>query len=154
MSVGSIFLGLALLVVATTFILRPLFLPANPSASSFSSANRGSSLASLLAQKEALLGQIQTLELDFDAGKISQVRFETERRQLVEQAAGILRQIDHLPPDKEAAIEAAIAQFRAHPSAPMSDEHPPANFCPQCGEGVQSADKFCAHCGVSLGAVA
>lgn len=66
------------------------------------------------------------------------------------------------PEDAEAKIEAAIARLRnrqegdsaeasaAPPTVASDSARKKARFCPQCGEPLDSDDKFCAYCGHRL----
>lgn len=169
MAIGSILLGVALLVLVGLFVARP-----------FLRAQDGEAVLTeqqlLLAEKEHLLDQIQALDFDHDTGKLPTELYELQRARLMEQATAVLQTIDAAggqpqlapAPDEDAVdadieIEAAIARMRrqrsqksAPPaSAPASAAAaPPANgharFCPQCGTPTDPDDRFCAHCGHNL----
>lgn len=105
---GAIFVTIGILFLVGIFIFRPLFQSSlNPSAIP-------SKRKQWMAEKEALLDQIQALEFDAETGKVSAEELQAKRPVLVVQAANLLRQLDGISDSKEAAeeIEAFIAQFR------------------------------------------
>jgi multidrug efflux pump subunit AcrA (membrane-fusion protein) len=168
MAIGSILLGVALLVLVGLFIARPFLRPQEEEAVP-------TEQQLLLEEKEALLDQIQALDFDHETGKIPTQLHELQRARLVEQATAVLQAIDDVggeegasfaAPAPEASdidvdieIEAAIARVRrqgAQKTAPSAPELSPAvtnghtRFCPQCGTPTDSGDRFCANCGNNL----
>lgn len=159
MSIASLLLGLALLLVVALFVLRPLLAgasePARPRGRSrAASAKR----AALMAQKEGLLEEIRALEFDYETGKVPAEVYEVERARRVAAAAGILRQLDQMPggepsPEKRvlaqsrvsAEIEAAVARLRANSNG-KAPAAPQPRYCPQCGQPTNPTDRFCAYC--------
>jgi len=170
MTIGSILLGLAMLVLVGLFIARPLIKPESRSKQELTLRQ------ALLTQKEALLIQIKNLDFDYETGKMPEADYRQQRDGLMVEATAVLKQLDALDEgeisadpalepemvastsDTEAAIEAAIAARRTKP-APTSptpaEIEPPSNngksnFCPQCGQSTDPDDKFCANCGHKL----
>jgi hypothetical protein len=169
MAIGSILLGVALLVLVGLFVARP-----------FLRAQDGEAVLTdrqlLLEEKEHLLDQIQALDFDHETGKLPTQLHELQRARLMEQATAVLQAIDALDglqapapapaPEEDAVdvdieIEAAIArmrQQRGQKSAPPASTSTPAvtaangyaRFCPQCGTATDPGDRFCAHCGHNL----
>jgi hypothetical protein len=157
MTAGSIFLGLALILLVALFVLRPFLMqPArNPRPTPVSNGQM------LLARKEALLNRIRDLDFDQETGKIPAAEHQQQRLVLMNEAAAILRQLDQpasdepaiSPPPADDEIEAAIARLRQanRPSrAASSNGHDQINFCPQCGKPADPDDRFCAYCGHAL----
>lgn len=171
MTIGSILLGLALLGLVGLFIARPLFRP-DPRRKP-----RLTELQALQVQKEAVLAEIISLDFDHDTGKLPDAEYEGKRSQLMAEATAILKQLDALGgetslderviepqavvPKRDVGedIEKAIAGLRAKPVevAPVAAEKRPVdgtngktNFCPQCGQPTDRADKFCTSCGHKL----
>lgn len=171
MSIGSLLLGATVLVLVGLFLARP-FLRSN--------ARYGRQMSQrqeLVAQKEAVLAQIQVLEFDFETGTLPEADYQQQRQELVAKAAEILKQLDDLPREAtakpargvEREIEAAVAQLRQRqarraipvPAAVTSKPPIPApavdektgtengrvKFCSQCGQPVEEQDNFCAYCG-------
>lgn len=171
MPIGSILLGATLLILVGLFLARPFLL---------SHARFGKQMSprqELLAQKEAVLAQIQVLEFDYETGDLPDLDYKQQRQQLVAEAAEILKKLDELPETDKTApkkrtdeeIEAAVARRRRRKPRPASpapvkatqqpQPPPPAasskavqtngriKFCPQCGQPVDKSDNFCAYCG-------
>jgi NADH pyrophosphatase NudC (nudix superfamily) len=167
MAIGSILLGVALLVLVGLFVARP-FLRVEDSEAVLSERQL------LLDEKEYLLDQIQALDFDHDTGKLPTELHELQRARLVEQATAVLQAMDaaggepHRTPapdddtavDADIEMEAAIARLRrqrgqkvASPSTStpvVTEANGHARFCPQCGTQTDAGDKFCASCGHNL----
>lgn len=172
MSIGSLLLGVTLLILVGLFLARP-FLLANARYD-----RQKSQRQELLAQKEAVLARIRVLEFDYETGTILEADYQQQRQEMVAEAAGILKQLDELPSGAvetaptngvEREIETAVAQLRRRqlrPAAPAPVKASPktstpvrasdgklkvangrANFCSQCGQPVEQGDNFCAYCG-------
>lgn len=142
MTTGSILLGISLLLIVGLFIARPFLLPTPR-------PPRLTSRQSLLAEKEALLGQIRLLDFDAETGKQLPEEYTAERELLMQRATAVLAQLEETE-DLEAAIEAAVARLRLE-IEPQSKPKPVAvNFCPQCGTAVKPDNKFCVQCGAAL----
>jgi hypothetical protein len=155
---GLILLALALLAIAWP-LLRERPEPGQPAADlSQQESAPADPLLELEAQRDSLYQAIKELEFDYRVGKVSEVDYQAFDAQLKEQAVTVLREIDALEaveadPALEARLEAEIAALRrnghaASPGAPAPGPGP--HFCPQCGQGVQEGDRFCARCGVVL----
>lgn len=149
MSVASILFGLTILVVVALYVLRPLLAPPPRPA-----RRPPRSQAQLLAQKEAILGQIRELDFDHQTGKLPDDIYEEQRAHLLPLAAGVLQELDNVANGSgpSADIEAAVARLRQARRAPAAPAVPgrPARFCPQCGQPVDSGDNFCVACGHDL----
>lgn len=174
MTIGSILLGLALLVAVGLYVTRPLY------AGDRRRRRRMSERKSLTVQKEAILTEIRALDFDYETGKVSEGEYRQQREAYVEEAAELLMRIDALDeqylesdvapaPDSQPTaeydeIEAAIARRRAKRAlAPSRETAEPVaeatfaagkvargSFCPQCGEAADAGDRFCAYCGHQL----
>jgi hypothetical protein len=83
MAIGSILLGVALLVLLALFIARPFFSPPEKEVAL-------TEQQLLLNEKEALLDQIQLLDFDHDTGKLPTELHAFQRERLVEQATAVL----------------------------------------------------------------
>jgi len=145
MTIGSILLGLALLVVVALLLSKPL-LTAEPQSTQSLDKRR-----QLELEKEALLVEIQGVDFDHETGNIPTDVYELQRAQLMNEAAAVLREMDELPAvaeeDIQAQIESAVLQRRHH-HVPSSNGQ--ASFCTQCGQPLDAGDKFCARCGQPL----
>ncbi len=180
MTIGSIFLGLALLVLVGLYVARPILKPAPPSVSYMTPYQ------ALIAQKEAILVQIRSLDFDYDTGIMNEADYQRQREEFMVEAEDIYRKLDEIEErgdiaeavtvgqpagstaDFESEIEAAIASRRSQAAplapesnqpiakAPASSQPQPATsngkskYCPECGRPTDPADKFCANCGHKL----
>jgi hypothetical protein len=143
-TIASILLGLALLVLLALFLARPFF-----KAPAAAEVERGPQ-QELMARKEALLDAIRALDFDHETGKMPDEEFETQRAHLMSEAAATLQALDSLPavpPEKDvyAQIEAAVSALRSRPASANNGAR--GHYCANCGHALDSNDKFCAHCG-------
>jgi cytochrome c-type biogenesis protein CcmH/NrfG len=115
MPIGSIFASLAVLLLVAVYVMRPFLKPGA------SDSEMPTPYDDLEAQKEVMLQQIRELEFDHDTGKLPDDEFATQRADLVQQAAVILRQMDEYdsaesvtqsPANLDEQIEAAVARRR------------------------------------------
>ena len=151
MDIGSILLGIALLVIVAVYVGRP-FLRARGTQRETMTEREG-----LAAQKAALLEQIRTLDFEHETGKMPDAEHRQQRTRLLNEAATIMKQLDDLAPVParngspariEADVEAAIAAIRAwNRDNTRAREHGNGRFCTQCGKPRDAGNKFCAHCG-------
>ena len=157
MTIGSILLGAALLILVGVYLARPFLKKEDEAKRPLTQRER------LLKEKEALLAEIQQTDFEFETGKIPADVHERERALLVAQAADVLQRIDEYdaqPDPVDAEIEAAVARIRRQeaPRTAVTPTAVPANgkgkFCPQCGSPVDPGDKFCTNCGQKLAAAA
>ncbi len=166
MEIGAIFFILALLLLVTSYVARPLIARTS---TPFGRANP--KLSRLQAQRERVLDSIQELEADHDMGKVLPSEYRALRQQLATQGAMVLRQIDDLGGGAEAALEAElesrVAELRLSrqvasptPEAALEaelesrvtalKERRSGGFCPECGTEAQAGDRFCSNCGHAL----
>ncbi len=179
MDAGSLLLGLALLIVVTVFVLRPLVEKQGtraPHANAQSNAKESGTREALLRQRDAIYAAIRELDFDFRLGKISEEDYHPQRERLALQGVAILKQLDALSPDGEAGLEgeleAEVARRRRKRTGPpphqtgLSDAEieaqiralrrkgaapPVASTCPRCGAATAPEDRFCRNCGAALG---
>lgn len=163
MTIGSILLGVALLVLVALVLSRPLLQASREEQEKLSQRQL------LLAEKEAILAQIRDLDFDHETGKMPDEIHEHQRAQLMNKAATVLKQLEQLDGkapqpvvqatngavDIDDDIEAAVARVRqAKKRQPAPKPRPtPANgggFCPQCGSPYDAGDNFCVACGHKL----
>ena len=116
MDIGSIFLLLALLVLISLFIARPL-LDRKTVATTPEEDLKEHELSTLLAQRDRVLTALEELDFDNALGKIPQKDYPGQRERLLKQGAEILRKLDEFDGDLsdadiERRIEAAIAERR------------------------------------------
>jgi hypothetical protein len=141
MAIGSILLGLSLLLVVGLFLARPLLI-AKPQPTKHLTRRQ-----QLEQDKEAYLSEIRALDFDYETGNIPPEVYDQQRAQLVQEAAAILKELDDLPAedgDVYSQIEAAVAARRHQPAISSNGQ---ARFCTQCGHPLDAGDKFCSRCG-------
>lgn len=141
-TIGSILFGLAILILLALFLVRPFMKPP-PKAEAVSKRQE------LTAHKEATLEAIRALDFDHDTGKIPDEEYERQRSVLVIEAAATLKALDEqssapIDEDVYAQIEAALSRIKAQRAGRVAA---PANFCANCGQGLEAGDNFCAGCG-------
>ena len=114
MDIGSLLLGLALLVVVVFIAGRPLLEQAGQREQPATPAEQ------LINSRERVLVQLRDLDFDDATGKINAEDYAAQRAKLVAEGVAILKQLDALgvTPEEAAAtpddaIEAAVAQRRA-----------------------------------------
>jgi len=163
---------IALLIVGTfAFVLRPLM--AHDSPWFGQDRETQAPAGELIARRDALYAALKDADFDRETGKLTEEDYQVVRTRTMAEAAGVLRQLDGLTPEAEAAfdaeIEAAVARLRedgaAQPVAPdvaaaveaeiaaLTKHGAPSRLklaCPDCGQPYQPGDAFCAACGASL----
>lgn len=177
MDIGSIFLILALLILVTIYIIRPII-----EHSRIAVVTSRQDLSALLAERDHVVATIQELDDDYNLGKIPADDYPPQRQALLQNGAELLRKIDEFParstPRKvEDRLEAAIIARRqnldvthpivkkngnAVPPVPDDDieqkiasrrrsmQGKASGFCPKCGRPVHATDRFCPRCGATL----
>ena len=171
LTLGSILLGGALVVIVVLYLARPFALPEDEAAR----VDR-ETLDGLLLRKDALLRDIRELDEDYEAAKVAPEMYRAARPKMVKQAAILMKQLDEAgyadtptvavdaqsvdaqieaavsrlrtPEQIDAQIEAAIRQTRQQPPAPATNGT--TQYCPQCGRRVEPDERFCARCGRKL----
>ena len=171
MDLSAIFFVLAVLSLVGMYLYAP-----------FSGRTRRSAVgreehevSSLMAERDRMINALQELDFDFKLGKVPEEDYPTQRAELLQKGADILRKLDELRPasasdsNAEARLEKAVAARRADAAAPaaqaaISDDDiesmlaarrkqrkdKSAGFCPRCGQAVLVSDRFCPSCGKSL----
>ena len=168
MQIVSIFFVLCIFVFVSIFLYMP-FLEGR--ARRVTEAEHEAS--TLLAERERVVNSLQELEFDYSLGKVPEEDYPTQRANLLQKGADVLRKLDELVPakvqsDKDARIERAIAARRKNSAmkkdGPTTDDdiesmislrrsgrkEKTGGFCPKCGKPVLISDKFCPSCGKTL----
>ncbi len=157
MTTGSILLGFALFIVTALYLSQPFLAPTR-------GERKISNIQQLTNQKEVLLEQLQSLDFEFETGKVPEDIYQPQRALLMSEASDTLRQLDALngivspsaaiddeieaviaKVSTEDQIEAAIAQLAGSTAAKSSKGK--TVFCTQCGQPIDPADRFCSSCG-------
>jgi hypothetical protein len=168
MELTAIFFSLAVLIIVAIYLYAPFM-----ERRARRVTQEEHELSALMAERDRIINSLQELDFDFKLGKIPEDDYPTQRANLLQKGAEILRQIDALAPqpvstqDTEARLEKAIAARRADGAvitAPVTDDDleamisarrkshtkKSAGFCPRCGKPVTITDRFCPSCGKSL----
>lgn len=161
--ITAILLTLTVLVLAAAYILNP-FLKTGKRISR-SEAGGINSLdhqrSSLLAEKERLLNAVNELDFDNELGKVPEDLYPVQRAELIQKAAGVLRDLEAFGEAPEEAGKSSKTANKAgngdydELEAQIAKRRSEANgksriFCPGCGKPVQPADKFCPKCGKTI----
>ena len=119
MDLGSLFVIIAMLILVGLFVSRPFFSKTQPDVDVENSADH--ELSELLAERDQILNALQELDFDAGLGKIPSEDYPSQRAQLLQQGAEILRRLDAIQENgthetdskPEDRIEAAVAARRA-----------------------------------------
>ena len=135
MGIGTILVGIALLIVVVLLIAIPLLEPRSPAVIPLSSRQI------LVTERDATIRSIRELDLDYRTGKLNEDDYKRLRETQVRRGAEILREIDALndQDDIDVEIEAQVTALKDAPAV-----------CPNCASPIDASDQFCAHCGQSL----
>lgn len=149
MSFGTLFLGLALLIVVVVVVALPLLDRKTPAIQPLSPRE------ALEQARRAVVGAIRELDFDHRTGKIGDEDYKRMREAYVARGAQILRELAELDDeerDVDAEIEAQVARFRTVRSSENRARAgaPGAIICPHCGHRAGANDKFCPQCGQRL----
>jgi rubrerythrin len=166
---SAILLLIALLLGVGLYLAAPLIFDSRRR----NTNEESSEISSLMAERDRVINSLQELDFDFKLGKIPDEDYPTQRAELLQKGADILRKLDALQPqgisdeEVEARIEQAAAARRADAAVKTesrSDDEiesmlaarrkerkgRSAGFCPKCGKAVLVTDQFCASCGKAL----
>jgi rRNA maturation endonuclease Nob1 len=168
---------IALLIVGTfAFVFRPLFATGHKDSGARrllpSGGQTSFSVDELIARRDAIYAALKDAEFDQETGKLADEDYQIVHNRYMSEAAQVLRQLDRLAPEAEAAldaeIESAVAELRSDGKGISHDvvaaveaevnsliQHVVASSkhtlaCPDCGRPYQPGDAFCAACGASL----
>lgn len=176
---------IALLIVGTfAFVFRPLLV--EYSQGKESSMRRllplrgqtSFTVDELIARRDAIYAALKDAEFDRETGKFADEDYQIVRDRYMVEAAQVLRQLDRLTPEAEAALDAEIESAVARLRSDSKEFSPPSGYsadvvaaveaeisslikhaaapekhtlaCPDCGQPYQPGDVFCAACGTSL----
>ncbi len=169
MEIAALLLTLGVIIIVGLYLYTPLL-----ERRAQSVTEEEHELSSLMAERDRVVNSLQELDFDFQLGKVPEGDYPTQRANLLQQGADILRKIDAFVPaphanddDTETRLEKAIAARRADASVnkpePTDDDlksmivtrrkshkEKSAGFCPKCGKPVLASDRFCPACGKAL----
>lgn len=94
-------------------------------------------------QRKVIYENVEDLEFEYQAGKLSQEDYQRTRRDYMTEAGDLMAQELDLSSKSPAPRQAVEGR---PPSPPASA----ARFCPQCGTPTSRKAKFCPECGTRL----
>lgn len=162
MDLGVILLLTALLLSVTMFLAAPLV-----GGYTRRTAQEGRETSSLLAERDRIINALQELDFDFKLGKVPEEDYPTQRAELLQKGADVLRKLDALAastkrsgktnrdesPDAEARIEKAIADRRAdsaRTATELSDDEIESMLAERRKQHKTKSTGFCPRCGKSV----
>ena len=168
MDINALFFTLAILVLVGMYLYTPLV-----EGRARRVTEEEHELSALMAERDRVINSLQELDFDFKLGKIPEEDYPTQRANLLQKGADILRRIDTIAPQPASAqsanarIEKASAARRADAAVAISEvsdddvesmiaarrkarKEKSSGFCPKCGKPVVISDRFCPSCGKSL----
>ncbi len=127
MDIGSIFLILAMLAVVVLLVSRPLFSRKNLPVFELTD-RQDHEYSALLAERDRVLLALEELDFDYTMGKIPEEDYPSQRAQLLQTGAEILRRLDEfnvsgkraIDENPEARIEASLSEKRTVRPAPAA----------------------------------
>ena len=149
---AGVLIGIAVAALAVFLVTRPL------RERTLEMRADDTSLANLLAEREAAYQVLRDLDNDFQTGKLADDDYRPLRVQALARAAEIVAQID----EHEAHVATALAAVestragdaqrkRAKRTSASAVRGARANaFCPRCGARHAADDAFCRKCGAAL----
>ncbi len=170
MDLSAIFFVIAILILVGMYLYAPL--SGRPRRTS--TVREEHELSSLMAERDRVINALQEFDFDYKLGKIPAEDYPTQRAELLNKGAEILRKLDEFQPARaadpntEARLESAVAARRADAAVTVKTavtdddiesllasrrkqrKDKSAGFCPRCGNPVLVSDRFCPSCGKSL----
>jgi hypothetical protein len=118
----------AIAVIAFILTVRPKDLPAPEPVSPF---------AHLDERKAAIYDNLRDLQFEYRVGKLSDVDYQSTKRQLQKELAAVMQEIDR--------VRNGLAPAEAPKSEP--EPKPTGLVCDACGAKFDKELKFCGECG-------
>lgn len=138
MSIGAIFIGIAMLVIAIPIVINPVIKASRKE-------EPGEVIEGLSAaadrHDETLLA-LRDLEFDHQVGKITEEDYADLRAALMVTAAAALEEQEKQEAELDARLEQAIRLRREKQSKSI--------LCSQCGSILDPSDRFCRSCGTPM----
>lgn len=128
----------AIAVIAFILTVRPKDLPAPEPVSPF---------AHLDERKAAIYENLRDLQFEYRLGKLSDADYQSTKRDLQKELAGVLAEVDKLKAGMPEAKVAAVAPKAKSAKAP-------GFVCDACGARFDKELKFCGECGKPMQQVA
>ena len=140
MSIGAIFMGLALLIITIPFVAGPVV---NKRRERFSPVDEPEESEVLEQYQQALLA-LRELDFDHQLEVVGDEDYAALRVELLAQAAQARETAVTSHDDEwEARIETAVRARRSQQQSDIDE----SRICYHCGVAMGTADKYCSECG-------
>ncbi len=134
MTIGAVLVGLALLALIGSIVLRPLV--------QRGSRDEATPEEHAPPRLEAVLAALRDLDFDHQTGKVAEEDYTPARAGLLAKAA---QAMDGGPQSSvEDILEERVREIRRR-----LDEAEPATYCSGCGGRALPGDRFCPRCGLA-----
>lgn len=144
MDIGSVLIGMALLIGVAFFVLQPFLEQRTLRAKQVSEAE------ALMAERESLLIALRDLDFDHATGKITTEDYASQRAELVARGVAVLKRLDALGASAPASLDDEIEQAVARRRARRADPKAAGATCAECGAALEAGDRFCSRCGARV----
>jgi len=132
MTLGAMIVGLALLVLIVSLVLRPL--------TQRGGRDEAAQEEDRPPRLEAVLAALRDLDFDHQTGKVSEDDYTPARAGLLAKAARAMER------DPESSVE-DILEARVKEIRRRLEQDVPAAHCTHCGGRLHPGDRFCTRCG-------
>ena len=132
---------IAIAVIAFILSVRPKDLPA---------AEPESPFAHLDERKAAIYENLRDLQFEYRVGKLSDEDYQSTKKDLQKELAGVLAEVDKLKGQLGQASRPAPAQPKAQPTTNGASRKAAAFVCDACGAKFDKDMKFCGECGKAM----
>ena len=137
----ALLFAVILLGVVIICVLEPLF--AREAAAEVVLASDVTPAVHLEEQRKVIYENVEDLEFEYQAGKLSEEDYQRTRQDYMTEAGGLMAQELDFP-------SKAPAHKRAGEGSAVSPPEIAPRFCPQCGIPTPREAKFCTECGTRL----
>lgn len=144
MDIGSVLIGMALLIGVAFFVLQPFLEQRTLREKQVSEAE------ALMAERESLLIALRDLDFDHATGKITTEDYTPQRAELVARGVAVLKRLDALGASAPASLDDEIEQAIARRRARRADPKAAGAACVACGAALEAGDRFCSNCGARV----
>ncbi len=147
MTITTILIGLALLILTIPFVVGPLLRRVDDGRTT------DNGRTAVADKREQVLLALRDLDFDHKIGKVTDEDYAALRVALLAEAAAVIEADDRYRSEIEAQIEAEVQARRSRHRLTGSSAavRPEARFCTQCGASLRPGDRFCSECGAPVG---
>lgn len=102
--------------------------------------------AYLQIKYQMLVLEINRIRSEFEAGAIPEEECKAQLSKMKKEATGLVHLLDLDPSELQVIFPKDDVLFESSTDSTEEKEM----YCPQCGELIETNDKFCMHCGHNL----